>query len=85
LDATLTEPVQKDKQILVGSIVAREIRELGTDGRGLWGRLYPWRRRGCEEMHVYLEEAWIIIFCSNKSYPTRRDETSISYMLARLM
>jgi hypothetical protein len=52
LDATLTQPVQKDKQILVSSIVAREIRELGTDGRGLWGRLYPWRRRGCEEMHV---------------------------------
>lgn len=46
-DATLTKPVQKNKEVLVRSIVTRGVGELRGDGRGLWSRFYAQRSDGC--------------------------------------
>jgi hypothetical protein len=54
-DTALTEPVQKNKEVLVCSIVTRGVGELCVDGRGLWSRFNTRRRDGClcEDVDVW--------------------------------
>jgi hypothetical protein len=54
-DTALTEPVQKNKEVLVCPVVTRGVGELRVDGRGLWSRFYARRRDGClcEDVDVW--------------------------------